>query len=584
MDDSRLTHLVNEFQAGRIDRRQLLRRAVAAGLSAPAVGLLLGQGANAASPAKVIALAAAPNRQVDATTLVIADNMSSGGLWLSLDPGRFYEVNPGPLMNLVYEPLYHLPDSSQPDVFEPLLASDMPEISTDGLEATVRLREGVTFQSTGNPMTADDVVYSLNRTRTLKDNPSYLAEYWDSVEAVDPLTVKFTLPAPNPALVAILTSTPLAVMDSVAVTEQGGTGVAATEEGSEATPGAGEPDSATEWLNENSAGTGPFMISQWDPNGEVIVERNPDYWGVPPALDRVIWRNVVDANTQLQAIQTGEADIAFAIDPDAVSQVEEDDTLQLLSGESISFEYLAMHNAEEPGGPLAVKELRQAIAYAIDYDGIIDSLLTGAAVRPATIVPLPMPGSETVQADAYQTDLARAQELFDGTGLGEVEITLSYRADGQGQGGVDEETLATKLQSDLQQINGLTVTLAPTDANTWIADFRASQLQCTLAPWGPDYPDIQSYVEPFGRTGEGVAQRVGYSNATVDETLDQIVVETDDAAKEELYTTVQRTLIDDVPYVVLFQPTERKPARAVVEGVTVHYLYGLQLRYASKTA
>ncbi|MDQ3467201.1 MAG: ABC transporter substrate-binding protein, partial [Chloroflexota bacterium] len=266
MDDSRITHLVNEFQAGRIDRRQLLRRAVAAGLSAPAVGLLLGQTATASSPAKVIAFAAAPNRQVDATTLVIADNMSSGGLWLSLDPGRFYEVNPGPLMNLVYEPLYHLPDSSQPDVFEPLLASDMPEVSADGLEATVRLREGVTFQSTGNPMTADDVVYSLNRTRTLKDNPSYLAEYWDSVEAVDPLTVKFTLPAPNPALVAILTSTPLAVMDSVAVTEQGGTGVAAAEEGSEATPGAGEPDSATEWLNENSAGTGPFMISQLDPN------------------------------------------------------------------------------------------------------------------------------------------------------------------------------------------------------------------------------------------------------------------------------------------------------------------------------
>ncbi len=584
MNDSRVGELIAGFQEGRSDRRQLLRRAVAAGLSAPAVGLLLGQTTSAASPGKTVKVAAAPNRQVDATTLVIADNMSSGGLWLSLDPGRFYEVNPGPLMNVVYEPLYHLPDSSQPDAFEPLLATDMPEVSDDGLQATVRLREGVTFQTTGNPMTADDVVYSLNRTRTLKDNPSYLAEYWDSVEAVDPMTVRFNLPAPNPALVAILTSTPLAVMDSVAVMDQGGTGVAETEEGDASTPGAGEPDSATEWLNENSAGTGPFLIAQWDPNGEVIIERNPDYWGDAPALERIIWRNVVDANTQLQAIQTGEADIAFAIDPDAVSQVQSDETLQLLAGESISFEYLAMHNQEDPGGPLAVKEMRQAIASAIDYTGIIDSLLTGSAVRPATIVPLPMPGSETVQADAYQMDLARAQELFDATGLGEVEISLSYRADGQGQGGVDEETLATKLQSDLQQIKGLTVTLAPTDANTWIADFRASQIQCTLAPWGPDYPDIQSYVEPFGRTGAGVAQRVGYSNPSVDEALDQIVAETDDAAKEGLYTTVQRALIDDVPYVVLFQPTERKPARAAVQGVTVHYLYGLQLRYASKTA
>ena len=543
------------------------------------------QGAAGASTLAVVGRsssvrAVSPLSQIDATTLVIADNMADGGLWLTLDPAQFYEVNPGPLMNVVYETLYTLPVSTEPDRFEPLLAAGMPELSDDGLEATIALRPGVTFHTTGNPVTAEDWVFSLNRTRSLKGNPSYLAEYWDSVEAVDDQTLKFTLPAPNPALVAILTSTPLAVTDSKAVRENGGSGVSATDA---ATPGAEAEDSATAWLTENSAGTGPYRLAQWDPSTEVIIERNPDYWGDAPAFERIIWRNIVGANEQLQAVQAGEADIAYSLDPDAIESVRGDATLQLLEGETISLHYLAMHTQEDPGGPLANQQLRQAISSAIDYQGIIDDLLAGAAVRPATVVPIPFAGTETVQADAYQTDLARAQELFDASGLGETTVTLSYRAAGEGPSGLSEETLVTKLQSDLQQINGLTVDLEPMDANTWIADYRASALQFTIAPWGPDYPDIQSYTEPFGRSGQGVAARVGYENPELDTLLDQIVAGPDQAAKEPLYVQVQQTLLEDAPYAVLYQPSDRKAAGADVRGVSLHFLYVIQLRGASKS-
>jgi peptide/nickel transport system substrate-binding protein len=582
MDDPRARQLLHDFVAGRLDRRQLVKRALVLGLTAPAVALLLGETARdtVAAPASIRAM---PSSQVDAKTLVIADNMSSGGLWLSLDPGRIYEINPGSLMNVVYEPLYHLPDSSKPDKFEALLASGMPQVSPDGKEVTVKLRQGVKFHTTGNDMTAVDWVYSLNRTRSLKDNPSYLAEYWDNVEAVDPLTLKFTLSAPQPALVAILTSAPLSVVDSKTVMAHGGTGVAAPAEGETATPGAGEADSATEWLNANSAGTGPYKVTQWDPNSEIIIERNPDYWGDAPAFDRIIWRDVVSANEQLQAVQAGEADIAYSLDPDAVDQVKSDPNLQLLTGETISLEYLALNTQEDPGGPLAKKEVRQAIASAIDYDGIISSLLTGAGVRPATIVPLPMPGSEAVKAQSYQNDPAHAQELFDASGVGEAEITFSFQAGGESQGSINEETLATKIQSDLQRVKGLTIKLNPMDANTWIADYRAGKLQFTLAPWGPDFPDIQSYTEPFGRSEAGVAKRVGYSNPAVDKLLDQIIAEPDPAKKQQLYVEVQKTLIDDAPFIVLYQPIVRRPARKNVTGVTNHFLYGIQLRYAAKT-
>ncbi len=507
----------------------------------------------------------------------------SGGLWLTIDPSQFYEISPSALMNVVYETLYHLPDSSKPDEFEPLLADGMPEVSEDGLQVTIKLRSGVKFHNTGNEMTADDWVFSWDRLKTRQETPSYLASYWETVEAVDPSTLRLTLTAPNPALVAILTSSPLAVTDSKTVREHGGTGLPAAQEGEGGTPGAGEPDSATAYINENSVGTGPYRVVQYDVDTEVIIERNPDYWGDAAAFERIIWRNVTDTNAQLELVQTGDADIAFSLDPDAVAQVEQDENLQLLTGDTISLEYLALHTQEDPGGPLARKELRQAMAHAVDYDGIIEELLAGAATRPATIVPLPMAGSEELRARAYETDLARAQELFDAAGGGDVTITLTYAPEYPGQGGVDAETLAAKIQSDLQQIDGLTVELDPRETTAWIDGYRASELQFTLAPWGPDYPDIQSYVEPFGRSGQGVAARVGYENPAVDEALDRAVAAEDQAGREAAYVEVQEALIEDVPFIVLYQPSDRRVARKGVEGLATHFLYGLQLRYASKS-
>ncbi len=511
--------------------------------------------------------------QADATTLVIADNMASGGLWLTFDPSWFYEINPLAAMNMVYEPLYHLPDPERPDLFEPLLADGMPETSADGTEVTIKLRPGVTFQHTGTEMTATDWVFTLNRAKNLKGNPAFLAtDYWDSVEAVDPLTLRFTLGTPNPALVPILSIPFLGVLDSAAVMEQGATDAA----------DAAETDTAQEYLNENSHGTGPFTMAQWDVTGEVILERNEGYWGEAPVLARLIWRNIEDANSQLQAVQAGEVDIAYSLDPDAAAGVKDDPSLQVLTSATLAIEYLAMNQTEEVGGPLANRDVRLAIAQAVDYDGIISGLLAGAALRPASVVPLPLPGSEEVQPEAYQTDLDAARASFAASGVGEAELTLSYGAGEVAFGGVDLETLVTKIQADVQQIEGLTITLNPMDPNTRITEFRAGALQFTISPWGPDYPDVQGYVEPFGRSNTVVANRIGYANPRVDQLLDQAASEPKAAARASIYADVQRTLIEDAPYVVLYQPVDQKPARKSVQGATAHPFYQIQLRGASK--
>ena len=108
---------------------------------------------------------------------------------------------------------------------------------------------------------------------------------------------------------------------------------AAQENGGVAEEGADQTDKLTDWLNEgNSIGTGPYRLTQWDIANEIILEKNADYWGDAPALDRIIFRNVADSSTRLQLLETGEADMAFQSTRIKMHQVLDNDALQLLEG------------------------------------------------------------------------------------------------------------------------------------------------------------------------------------------------------------------------------------------------------------
>ena len=568
MIDARFRQYLDRFHNARLSRRAVVQGAAAAAIAAPISSTF---GAHRASAAPF----AAPRRQIDAKTLVIADDLRPGNQWITFDPAWIYEINSAAGQCLVYEALYDLPDSTKPDEFSPLIAADFPQVSEDGLEVIIPLRSGVKFH-TGNEMTADDIVFSWNRLKNIKFQPSFLAtDYWSSVEAIDPLTIKINLVSPNAALVAILSSIPLAVTDSKTLRENGGTDA----------EDADKTDTAKDWLNAgNSVGTGPYRLTTWELGSEVIIEKNPEYWGEAPKLDRIIWRNVPDANSQLQAVQAGEADIAYSLDPDVASSVTEDENLQLIAGPSLAIEYLAMHTQEEVGGPLANRTLRQALGYAIDYDGIINGLMAGAAIQPATIAPEPLPGTVEVQDKKYVTDIAKAQQLFDEAGGGPVELTLSYGAGDIGSGGLDVETICTKLQADLQQIQGLTITLNPMDTAQRLEQYRAAKLAFTIGPWTPDFPDIHAYAEPFGRTNVAAAKRVGYSNPEVDAALDAAIAESDPEARTALYVEVLTHLIEDAPFLMLYQPLDQKPASKNVQDVRTHSIYQLYLRNASKSA
>jgi peptide/nickel transport system substrate-binding protein len=552
----------------RVNRRRLVGGVAVAAIVGPTVSLQPGRRV-AAAPRGAI------RTQSDPKTLIVLDDLPAQN-WLYFDPAKFYEIDPSAGLQLTYECLYHIPDGSKLGDIQPLLAADMPSMSDDGLTATIKLRSGVKFQNTGNEMTADDVVWSWNRLKNLKGNPSFLVtDFLESYKAVDPTTLQVKLLAPNAALTAILTAIMMSVTDSKAAQEHGGV----------AEEGADQTDKLTDWMNQgNSVGTGPYRLTKWDVANEIIIEANADYWGDAPAFDRIIFRNVADAATRLQLLETGEADMSFTVDPDQLQQVQDNPALQIIEGPSLAYEYLGLNNTEEVGGPLAKQEARQAIAHAIDYNGIIDGLLSGRAVRPATVVPLGLLGADDVKDTAFQTDIAKANELWTASGNGPTELTLTYGAGQAAPGGLDREVLAAKLQQDIQGIDGVTVKLTPMESNDRLQQYREGKLQFTMSDWSPDYADAHTYAFPFGHTGGAAAKRVGYSDPEVDKLLDQGIAELDPEKRKEIYIKIQEMLRDASAFIVEFQPNYVVPAVAAVKGAQTHGIYIIQLRYATKEA
>jgi peptide/nickel transport system substrate-binding protein len=586
MSETRISNLVSKMHDAELSRREVLKKSGVAALSASALSMLL-TGRTFAAPGS-----STPRYlvdKIDASTLVVTDALS-GAYWLGLDPAWYYEINPTMAMFAIYDQLYAGQDGSDPTNIQPLLADGMPILSDDLLTATIKLRQGIKFQNTGNEMTADDVIFSYKRLAATYAQSSFLAtDYWTDIQKTDDYTITLTLAAPNSGLAAVLASIPLSITDSKQVIEFGGntdrpefTDTTTDDEKANNESILANKD-AQNLINSTSVGTGPFKVDQWDTNSSVILIANPDYWGEAPKIEQIIFTNIVDANAQLQAVETGDADIAYSLNPDSVASVEQNPDLQIISGSSLSIQYLAMNLNEKFGGPMANQQARQAFAYAIDYDSILNDVLVGGAVRPALPIPLPLPGSEEMQAKAYTYDLAKAQELWDASGVGDQEIEITYDSDSPGEGGVNLETLATAVKANLEGINGVTIKLSPLPGNDRVGKYRAGEFQTTISPWSPDYPDVDTYATPFFQTDTAAAKRVSYSNPDVDALLKQGLAETDPDKRAAIYLQIQELVLPDIPYIVLYQPVYRKPATIKVEGVTVHPIYMMNLREASKT-
>jgi peptide/nickel transport system substrate-binding protein len=480
------------------------------------------------------------------TTLVVAMNID--GI-ITLDPGYVFEIEPPVILDTTYDPLVEtLPGNL--NEYSPRLAESW-EISDDGLVYTFHLRPGVRFAS-GNPLTAEDVRFSWMRLLNLKGSGSWYITMLESLEVVDDLTLKATLQYPSPEFLSAIGGCLPVILDSKLVKEHGGTDA----------EDADTTDTAKEWLDQNSAGSGPYVQTSWVPKSEIVLEKNPYYWREGPNIDRIIIKNVTDPTVALQMLQTGDADLVYMLDKDLAEQVKADPDLVLVEGQMYNFEYIGMTSNPERSEALSNPLVRKAVLLAIDYDGIIDGILNGYAIRAPGMLPLGAAGSNPDMI--LERDVEQAKSLLAEAGYADgFEVELAYGTS------AERDSVAAKIQSDLAEL-GIDVQLKPLEMSVYFSEARAQNLAFLIGPFATDRMDVANWVPYLSYCDVGLNPRLFYCNPETAKLADLIASEMDPDQRAAYVEEIQQVWIDDAWAQALYQPQQLVAMSKRLQGFQYH--------------
>ncbi|MFH1796650.1 MAG: ABC transporter substrate-binding protein [Pseudomonadota bacterium] len=396
-------------------------------------------------------------------------------------------------------------------------------ISEDGKVYTFKLHTGVKFHD-GSEFNADDVKFSLDRARAENSTNAQKALFAqiDTVEVVDPATVKVTLKQPQGAFLYNM-----GWGDAVIVA----------------------PESA-ETNKDKPVGTGPFKFVNWAKGSSITIEKNADYWGEPVYLDKAEFRIIPDAAAAVPALLSGDVQ-AFANVGlgDALAQVESDPRFKVVIGSTEGETILSTNNKKPPFDNIKV---RQAIAHALNREEIIKGASSGLGTpigshfSPGNAAYVDLTGT-------YPHDIVKAKALMKEAGLeGGFKATLkmpppAYARDG-GQ----------IIASELKEI-GIELELIPVEWADWLKQVFTDK----------DYDlTIISHVEP---NDIGIYARkeyyFQYDNPAFDKVMAELDVTADEAKRNELYGQAQKILADDAVNGFLFQLPKIGVWDAKIEGM-----------------
>ena len=482
--------------------------------------------------------------------LVMAKNIDD---MITLDPAECFEFSGGEIVAQMYTRLV-TPD---PKDFSQLIGgvAESWEVADDGGRLTFKLRPGLTFHS-GNPVTAEDVAWSLQRVVILDKTPAFILTQFgwtadnvkEHVRATGPDTVELTLVnrfAPSLVLNALSAGVG-SVVDSKLVLEHEADG-----------------DLGYGWLKNQSAGSGAFRLLSWKAKDAVALEANPDFYLGAPAMKRVIVRHIGEPATQQLLIEKGDADIARNLSPDQIAKLTASPDFKLLAQPKQSILYIGL-NQKNP--ILANPKVREALRHAVDYEGMVTNLLKGQWQVHQSFL-----GEGTFGAlndNPYKLDIEKAKALLAESGAGpDLKITFDVPNTSPY---ID---MAQAIQGSFGQA-GVTVELIQSDQKQVLTKYRARNHDMVLMYWSPDYLDPHSTTDYFARNpdnGDDAASKtVAWRNAwdipELTEATDAAALELDTEAREQAYLEIQKEVQRNGAYVLLFQQVENTVLRANVDG------------------
>lgn len=474
------------------------------------------------------------------------------------DPGRMYEPTGEMVDKALYETLLTFKGGDVSKVVPGLAKLDE---SDDAKTFTLTLQGTHTF-SDGTTMTADDVVFSLNRVIGIKGNPSFLLD-GVSVAKKDDKTVVLTTKIPTPALPSILANPALGIVNSKVVKANGGTTT--------------KDDKAEKYLNTKSAGSGPYMLSSLNLSSQVVLAVNPKYDGpTKPTYDRVVIQNVEGA-TQKINVQGGSADVALDLSGTQVKGMES--TLSVNSVPSANVIFLLLNQNPAVSKVTSNPSFVKAVKEAIDYSDLVSIAGTGTAQAPG-VIPTPFLGALD-KADALKQDLAAAKSDLAKSGYAGQTIQLDFPSD-LTLNGIEFPTIAQRLQAQLKAV-GITVALGPAPVATELDKYRNGQEPIGLWYWGPDYPDPSDYL--VFTPGNLVGLRAGWAKGAdpaITKLADAAATGGSDSERTSRFQAVQKALNESGPFIPLLQPGNNIASKKSVTGVVYNSVWTIDIASLGK--
>lgn len=476
-------------------------------------------------------------------------------IFITNDPGVTFEVLPNAIVQNIYAKLVNVVVKDNQFITVPGLAESW-EVAPDGKTWTFHLRKGLVFAD-GDPLKADAVVYSFQRVLKLQKSPCWLFSdvlglTEESIAAPDDYTVKIvTNGAPSNVVLTMVGNTLSGVLNPRVVKEHEVDG-----------------DMGQVWLMDHSAGAGPYVLEEWDRKIKVVLKANENYWRGAPKIKTIILQDVPEPTDQLLLLKKGDIDVAWDLTAEQANSLKGGPDVSIVTTPGQSDEYVGMNAG---WGPFKDVRVRQAVKYAIDYNAIIDKVMTGFAINNQQFLPVGYFGY--VENNPYYQDIEKAKTLMAEAGYADgfdVEIVTNTTE--------RRKTEAVVVQENLAKI-GIRATINMMQASQMYDKFRQQGLQIIVAGWGVDYPDADALSNPFAnyRVKQLAWRCVWYDDYAANLT---------EAASKEINEDRRFQMYQDLtnywhiygPFAMMYQPiqfwgvrNEVKNYDKAAEGYSVHY-------------
>ncbi|MDE7469580.1 MAG: ABC transporter substrate-binding protein [Desulfovibrionaceae bacterium] len=434
--------------------------------------------------------------------------------------------------HLLYDPLVRFPQDRK---LQPMLATSWKQV--DPTTYLIEIRKGVTFHS-GNPLTAEDVVWTINRIKRSLDFKGLFEVVTAEVAGTHTVRIKTSIPYPLTMNIMEF----VFPMDSKFYTGKDEKGRAKDD----------ISKVGTSYPDKFVSGTGPYILAEREPGKRVILKKNPSYWGVMSKVDEIQLIPIKEEGTRVAALLRGDVDIITPVPIQDYETLKKNKNIELYTLPTDRVMLFTLKSSK--GSPLADKRVREALSLGTNIQGITERILQKQA-EPIAQFALPYMSGYDPELKPRVYNIERAKELLAEAGYSTknpLKLTMIATNDRY----IKDEDIVKSFVAMMARI-GVQISLKFFPKAQYWAQYDSTNYDIALIGWSTDTKDSLNYGEFLMMTydekaGLGAYNAGRYSNAEYDALLKKAKTELDTQKRHSLIKQSEHLLYDDVAYIPLF--------------------------------